>query len=452
MLCVIGGLFVMCLALSEVNFTMSSALMAGLPLIAISAFAWIFSRGKLLSRATFASAGMGLVTLQIHQAQGMVELHFGVFVFLAILLVYRDWRVIAIGAIVIAVLHLLFDYLQIAGAGVYCFTKPGLSIVLIHAGYVVVESLVLGYLAVVLQRQVRQADELDRLVTRMRRADGTVDLSHPVSPVHSAAGEELLVSVKRVRDVMTAVLGSADVVAASAREISSDNGQLASQVKDQLGVLHHAAECLDKIVAGLARRTQRVGETRQIVEAAAGSARTSSETMQELVALMARISASTERVMEINKVIDSIAFQTNILALNAAVEAARAGEHGKGFAVVASEVRGLAQRSAASARDVAQTVGEVVNYMAQGGQLATHAGTAVTEVIAAFDTSRQAMDDIVEAASRQSKDVADVAAAVSGINDLAHTQADLMRKHEQTAQQLDEQARQLFASLGAFTV
>jgi len=452
MLAVVWGLCTMCIALSGVNFTWSTALFAGLSLALIPNLVWFIARGTLLSRATFAAAGMGLVTLQIHQVHGMIELHFGVFVLLAILLVYRDWRVIAVGATVIAVLHLLFDYLQIAGTGVYCFVRPGVGIVLIHAGYVVVESLVLGYLAVVPRRQVVQAEELDWLVTRMRGADGAVDLSQPPHPVQSAAGSQLVASLGRVRGVMTAVLGSADVVAASAREISSDNSDLAHQVHNQLGVLHHAAEALDKIVAGLARRTQRVGETRQIVEAAAGSARTSGETMAHLVTLMSRINASAARVMEINEVIDAIAFQTNILALNAAVEAARAGEHGKGFAVVASEVRSLAQRCAASARDVAQTVGQVVEQMKQGAQLAAHAGVAVTEVIAACDTSRRAMDDIVEAAARQSQDVADVGAAVSGINDLARTQADLMAKHEETARQLDEQADQLFASLRSFAL
>ncbi|MFX6040395.1 methyl-accepting chemotaxis protein, partial [Acinetobacter baumannii] len=80
----------------------------------------------------------------------------------------------------------------------------------------------------------------------------------------------------------------------------------------------------------------------------------------KVVETMDSINESSKRIVDIISVIDGIAFQTNILALNAAVEAARAGEQGRGFAVVASEVRGLAQRSAAAAKEIKVLINDSV--------------------------------------------------------------------------------------------
>jgi methyl-accepting chemotaxis protein len=77
---------------------------------------------------------------------------------------------------------------------------------------------------------------------------------------------------------------------------------------------------------------------------------------------MGSIEQSSRKIVDIISVIDGIAFQTNILALNAAVEAARAGEQGRGFAVVASEVRGLAQRSAAAAKEIKTLIMRLLNW------------------------------------------------------------------------------------------
>ena len=109
--------------------------------------------GSLATRLMVAAMLMVFCALNIHQAYGMIELHFGIFVCLAFLLCYRDWRPIVFAAVVTALHHLSFNFFQELGYGVMCFTKTGLGIVIAHAAYVVVETAVLSYLAMVLRSE-----------------------------------------------------------------------------------------------------------------------------------------------------------------------------------------------------------------------------------------------------------------------------------------------------------
>ncbi|HSO45960.1 MAG TPA: hypothetical protein VLQ47_10645, partial [Rhodoferax sp.] len=157
MLVVLWGLFALALALSGMHDTWLWSLVIGLPTALVPTALIFLLPGALLTRLVVAAALMVFTALHIHQAMGMEELHFGIFVLLAFLLSYRDWRPIVVAAAVAAVHHLSFNFLQTWGYGVVCFTEPGLGVVLAHAAYVVVETGVLVYLAQILRKESLQA-------------------------------------------------------------------------------------------------------------------------------------------------------------------------------------------------------------------------------------------------------------------------------------------------------
>jgi methyl-accepting chemotaxis protein len=149
-------------------------------------------------------------------------------------------------------------------------------------------------------------------------------------------------------------------------------------------------------------------------------------------------------------VIDGIAFQTNILALNAAVEAARAGEHGRGFAVVASEVRGLAQRSAAAAKEIKQLISDSVGKVEAGTKLVDEAGRTMTEILASIDKVSRIMADIADASQEQTTGIGQVAQTLTDMEKMTQQNAAMVEQASAAGEELERQAHHLVELVSVF--
>ena len=160
----------------------------------------------------------------------------------------------------------------------------------------------------------------------------------------------------------------------------------------------------------------------------------------EMVAAMDGISASSEQISKIIKVIDQIAFQTNILALNAAVEAARAGEAGAGFAVVADEVRNLAQRSAQAARDTAGLIEDSIAKSQAGKLKVDLVATAIRAITADSGKMKVLVDEINLGSQEQSKGVGQVSTSIHQMEQVTQSNAAAAEETAAAAQQLTAQS------------
>lgn len=162
------------LLLAMLHGTWGVALGIGAP-VTLGVF-WLtrMAAGTASTRYAVATAFMTLSAVLIHQTNGMLELHFHIFVCLAFLLTYRDWTVPVVGAAVIAVHHVLFMFLQNAGSAVYAFPKghhTEFGIVALHAGFVVLETGVLVWMSLKLAREVREADALQEVASEIARGN-----------------------------------------------------------------------------------------------------------------------------------------------------------------------------------------------------------------------------------------------------------------------------------------
>ena len=418
MLVVLGVTFVYALALATMYSTWAEAIIIGGSTLAVAGFLFKTQPGRLVTRVFMGLGLMAMTALHVHQAHGMIEMHFGFFAFLALLLYYHDWKPIVASAGLVAVHHLSFYYLQQSGSDIFILDSAERSwnIIFIHAGYVIVETAVL----IVMSRDLHQKEvngyDLQDTVEDVT-GQGHIDLNHRCQS-RGRIARNFNHFIEKIHSLIT-VMGS------NGKTLTSASTDLSRLMNLNSNALSAQQEETQKIATAVSEMTGAIQSIAQNAEQAADSAkqaqesvRTSSQVsqrtqdgMQQLGGqinqaseAISNLASESENIGSVLDVIRGIAEQTNLLALNAAIEAARAGEQGRGFAVVADEVRSLASRTQQSTEEINNMIGKL-----QDGSRST---------VSAMEASRNLMQQCAEDTQKTNTALHDVVAAMNTILDM----------------------------------
>jgi methyl-accepting chemotaxis protein len=233
---------------------------------------------------------------------------------------------------------------------------------------------------------------------------------------------------------------SAIQIAAAAGQVANSSQSLAQGSSEQAATIEETSSATSEINSMAQRNTENSRTTAALVTSSQDGFEKANRSLVDMVAAMDGIGVSSLKISKIIKVIDEIAFQTNILALNAAVEAARAGEAGMGFAVVADEVRNLAQRCAQAAKDTAALIEDSIHSAESGKGKVDQVATAIHAISAEAGKIKVLVDEINLGSVEQSRGIDQISRSIAQMESVTQSSAAGAEEGAAAAQQLNSQA------------
>ncbi len=255
-----------------------------------------------------------------------------------------------------------------------------------------------------------------------------------------------------LNEILSEFSSAANQVAIGSDQIASSAQSLSQGATEQASSIEELSASLMQVSSQIIENAENVSIATKYIEEAAFEAKQSNEQMKNMLSAMDDINNSSNEISKIIKVIDDIAFQTNILALNAAVEAARAGAAGKGFAIVADEVRNLASKSANAAKQTAVLIENSIEMVSNGSKIAEKTALSLEDVETKAKLLAETMEKIAEASKQQATAIEQINIGVEQISTVVQTNSATAEESAASSEELSGQANVLKNQISIFNL
>lgn len=258
-----------------------------------------------------------------------------------------------------------------------------------------------------------------------------------------AMRKKLVATIHKVED-------SANQISAAAKELAEQNTDLSRRTESQAASIEETSASMNEISNNIRQSSNDSVNGNKMIMDSKDSIENAGNIISETTKNIEEVHEASSKIKDITKIIEDIAFQTNILALNASVEAARAGEQGKGFAVVASEVRNLAQTTQTSVKSITDLIENVYNKIDKATETARESQTIFVEIQNKIDEALTMMQNISHSAVEQQSGIDQIKIAIEEMDTTTQRNAALVEEATASADVLFSQSKELMDAIHIF--
>lgn len=302
------------------------------------------------------------------------------------------------------------------------------------------------------------ADSFKKMISNIREqayvvehiADGDLTLEIAAKSEKDILGIKLHEMIDKNNEILSNISVAAVQVATGSNQVSESSMALSQGATEQASAIEELSASIEEVSSQTKQNAANANEASSLALGAKEEAEEGNTKMKNMLHSMEEINESSSSISKIIKVIDEIAFQTNILALNAAVEAARAGQHGKGFAVVAEEVRNLAARSADAAKETTSLIESSIKKVEDGTRLANDTAEALNKIVSSVSKAAQLVGEIAEASDEQATGISQVNQGIMQISQVVQSNSATSEESAAASEELASQADLLKQQIARF--